>query len=500
MQTNILYDHLLKPHLDNPEPFLVNEDGSVLSYKDYISLAKRLASFIQSYDLQKGDRVLVQLDKCNFGLVAYAASIISGLVILPLNPSYTIDETLYFIEDASPKIIFCSKKRKKELDELDKIIDPKILAIDSNNENFDYLNDFQEIEKIENCSENDLIAILYTSGTTGKSKGAMLSHINLISNAQSLVEFWQISSQDILIHMLPIFHTHGLFVAINTSLLKGVKVLFYKSFKLDSLLDILPDATLLMGVPTFYSRLNNSEKLSKALTKKMRLFISGSAPLSASDHLEFFKKTGHHILERYGMTETNMNTSNPYHGVRKPGSIGIPLPNIEVRIQDPEKNTNLSQNQIGMIQVKGKNVFQSYWGQKLTSKEFTQDGFFVTGDLGYFDQEGYFFIVGREKDLIISGGFNIYPVEIENIINNHPGVLESAVVGIKDEDLGEVPVAAVVLKNNNPDEEKVVDQLNSILERSLAKFKIPKKIKILGDLPKNTMGKVQKNFIRDCWD
>jgi len=500
VQTNILYDHLLKPHLDNSEPFLVNEDGSVLSYKDYISLAKRLASLIKSYNLQKGDRVLVQLDKCNFGLLAYAASIISGLIILPLNPSYTLDETLYFIEDASPKIIFCSNERKQELEKVANITEPKIFPVDANNENFDYLKDFIEIEKIEDCSESDLIAILYTSGTTGRSKGAKLSHANLISNAQSLVKFWQISSHDILIHMLPIFHTHGLFVAINTSLLKGVKVLFYKSFKLHSLLDILPDATLLMGVPTFYTRLNNSEKLSKALTKKMRLFISGSAPLSASDHEEFFKKTGHHILERYGMTETNMNTSNPYDGVRKPGSIGIPLPNIEVRIQDPEKNTNLSQNQIGMIQVKGKNVFQSYWGQKTPSKEFTEDGFFITGDLGYFDQEGYFFIVGREKDLIISGGFNIYPVEIENIINNHPSVLESAVIGIKDKDLGEVSVAAIVLKNNNLDEVKVVDQLNSILEKSLAKFKIPKKIKIFDDLPKNTMGKVQKNSLRDNWD
>lgn len=499
MQTNILYDQLLKPHLNNSEPFLINEDGSSLNYKDFISLAKKLSSFIKSYDLQKGDRILVQIEKCSFGLVAYAASIISGLVILPLNPSYTLKETLYFIEDASPKMIFCSEERKKDLERLDNRVDSKVFAIDANNENFDFLRNFVEIQAVEDCSENDLIAILYTSGTTGKSKGATLSHINLISNAQALVLFWQIASQDILIHMLPIFHTHGLFVAINTSLLKGLKVLFYKSFKLHSLLDVLPHATLLMGVPTFYSRLNNSGKLSKALTKKMRLFISGSAPLSASDHEEFFKKTGHHILERYGMTETNMNTSNPYNGIRKPGSIGVPLPNVEVRIHDLETNSTLSQNQVGMIQVKGMNVFQTYWGKSRTPKDFTEDGFFITGDLGYFDQDGYFYIVGREKDLIISGGFNIYPVEIENIINNHSSVLESAVVGIKNSDLGEVPVAAVVLKKNNSNEKKIIAELISAFEKNLANFKIPKEIKIFTELPKNSMGKVQKNLIRDKW-
>ena len=296
--------------------------------------------------------------------------------------------------------------------------------------------------------------------------------------------------------MLPIFHTHGLFVAINTTLLSGLSVYFFDKFSLTDLITVLPKATLLMGVPTYYKRMNGSSLVTKNLTNNMRLFISGSAPLSSIDHQMFYQKTGHTILERYGMTETNMNTSNPYLGKRKPGSVGLPLPQVHIRIIDDNSKKQMGINEIGMIQIKGPNVFNSYWNNDQANQEaFSDDGFFITGDLGYIDEDGYITISGREKDLIISGGFNIYPKEIEDLINDYEEVIESAVIGKNDTDLGEVPVAIIVVGNKL--REKIITELNKRFIKNLAKYKIPKEIKIINELPRNAMGKIQKNKIFD---
>jgi malonyl-CoA/methylmalonyl-CoA synthetase len=296
--------------------------------------------------------------------------------------------------------------------------------------------------------------------------------------------------------MLPIFHTHGLFVAINTTLLSGLSVYFFDKFSLTDLITVLPKATLLMGVPTYYKRMNGSSLVTKNLTNNMRLFISGSAPLSSIDHQMFYQKTGHTILERYGMTETNMNTSNPYLGKRKPGSVGLPLPQVHIRIIDDNSKKQMGINEIGMIQIKGPNVFNSYWNNDQANQEaFSDDGFFITGDLGYIDEDGYITISGREKDLIISGGFNIYPKEIEDLINDYEEVIESAVIGKNDTDLGEVPVAIIVIGSKL--REKIITELNKRFIKNLAKYKIPKEIKIINELPRNAMGKIQKNKIFD---
>ena len=338
---------------------------------------------------------------------------------------------------------------------------------------------------------DDAAAILYTSGTTGKSKGAVLTHGNLASNALALVDAWAFTPRDVLIHALPIYHTHGLFTATNTVLLSGGSLLFRRKFDVDDVIGLLPQATTLMGVPTFYTRLLAHEKLSRELVRHMRLFISGSAPLLFETHKEFEEKTGHAILERYGMTETSMNTSNPYQGKRKAGTVGMPLSGIEVRIADPVDG-------IGMVQVRGPNVFQSYWrNPEKTAAEFTPDGFFVTGDLGSFDDQGYLTISGRGKDLVITGGFNVYPREIETEIDQFPEVLESAVIGIPHADLGEGVVAVVALRSgaNKIDETAMI----AALQKRLAKFKIPKKIVAVRELPRNAMGKVQKTQLRETY-
>ena len=335
---------------------------------------------------------------------------------------------------------------------------------------------------------------LYTSGTTGQSKGAMLTQQNLLSNATSLTEFWKITNQDILIHALPIYHTHGLFVAINTSLLAGNSIRFMQKFNIDLIIEALPISTLLMGVPTFYTRLLSDLRFTRETTKNMRLFISGSAPLLAETHNKFEQKTGHKILERYGMSETGMNSSNPYKGHRKAGTVGYPLPDIEIKITNLETAQELKQGEVGMIEVKGPNLFSGYWNMpEKTKEEFRANGFFITGDLGMFDSEGYLHIIGREKDLIISGGHNIYPKEVEDIINQYDGVLESAVYGVPDPDLGEVVVSAIVMK---PEYTLVESDLQLFVKSKLANYKNPKAYNLLKALPRNKMGKVQKNILR----
>jgi malonyl-CoA/methylmalonyl-CoA synthetase len=345
---------------------------------------------------------------------------------------------------------------------------------------------------------DDPIAILYTSGTTGKSKGALLTHGNLASNALTLAEAWGFTSKDVLIHALPIYHTHGLFTATNTVLLSGGSLLFRRKFDTDDVIALLPEATTLMGVPTFYTRLLQHKALIRERVRHMRLFISGSAPLLAETHRQFEEKTGHAILERFGMTETSMNTSNPYHGERRPGTVGLPLPGIEARVTDPTTGLPLLQGDIGMIEVRGPNVFKGYWrNPEKTAEEFRSDGFFITGDVGSFDGQGYLTISGRSKDLIITGGFNVYPKEIEAEIDQFPDVLESAVIGVRHPDLGEGVTALVVLKAG----QIALDERGMIaaLQKRLAKFKVPKRIIAVAELPRNAMGKVQKSQLRETY-
>jgi malonyl-CoA/methylmalonyl-CoA synthetase len=344
----------------------------------------------------------------------------------------------------------------------------------------------------------DLAAILYTSGTTGRSKGAMLTHGNLASNAEVLVSTWRFTEADVLLHALPIFHTHGLFVATNTILLGGGSMIFMRRFDLDAIMVELPAATAMMGVPTFYSRLLSRPDFTRDLVADMRLFTSGSAPLSAEVHRAFSARTGHAILERYGMTETNMNTSNPYEGERRPGTVGFPLPGVELRIADPETGFPAPYGEVGVIEVRGPNVFKGYWrNPEKTAQEFPADGFFITGDLAMLDPDGYVKIVGRAKDLIISGGFNVYPAEVEAALDAIEGVAESAVIGVPHADLGE-GVTGIVSPKPGADlrEDAIRDQLTA----SLAKFKVPKRIVVLDELPRNAMGKIQKNVLREMYD
>ena len=343
--------------------------------------------------------------------------------------------------------------------------------------------------------KDDLAAFLYTSGTTGRSKGAMLSHGNLASNAATLRDAWRFTGEDRLLHALPIFHTHGLFVATNITLMAGGSLIFLPRFDLADMMRLLPKATTMMGVPTFYTRLLSRPDFDRELVAHMRLFVSGSAPLSAETHKEFSARTGHAILERYGMTETNMNTSNPYDGDRIPGSVGKPLPGVDLRITDPETGAVLAQGEVGMIEVRGPNVFKGYWRMpEKTKAEFRDDGFFISGDLGYIDPRGYVYISGRGKDLIISGGFNVYPAEVEGAIEALPGVAECAVIGVPHADFGEGVVAVVIAKPGAAlDEKAMVAALGS----ELAKYKLPKRIYVTDSLPRNAMGKVQKNQLRD---
>ena len=347
---------------------------------------------------------------------------------------------------------------------------------------------------VDTRGEDDLAALLYTSGTTGRSKGAMLSQGNLLSNAATLADVWRFGPDDTLLHALPIFHTHGLFVACNVSLLSGAAMIFQPGFDLDAILRALPRATVLMGVPTFYTRLLDDACFDRDLVAHMRLFVSGSAPLLAETHVAFEARTGHRILERYGMTETNMNTSNPYDGERRAGTVGRPLPGVEVVVTDPATGAPLPRGETGMVEVRGPNVFGGYWNlPEKTREELRDDGFFITGDLGRFDDDGYLALVGRQKDLVITGGFNVYPKEVELLLDEQPGVLESAVIGVPHPDFGEAVFAVLV---SRPGERIDVDAIDAVLRECLARYKQPKGIAVVDALPRNTMGKVQKNLLR----
>ena len=445
-----------------------------------------------------GDRICLQIEKSVETMALTLGAVRAGAVFVPLNTAYTTAEISYFIGDAEPRLLVCDPSRREALrDSAQKagVIHVETLGPDGLGSLAALADAASPDHGPVARGADDIAAILYTSGTTGRSKGAMLSHDNLASNALTLKDYWRFTPQDVLLHALPIYHTHGLFVAINTILVSGASMIFLPKFDPDQILRLMPQATCMMGVPTFYTRLLQHEGLTKEATNHMRLFVSGSAPLLAETHREWSARTGHAILERYGMTETNMNTSNPYDGDRVAGTVGFPLPGIAVRVVDPETGKHFAVDEIGMLEVKGPNVFKGYWRMpEKTASEFRADGFFITGDLGKIDERGYVHIVGRGKDLIISGGFNVYPKEVETEIDSMDGVIESAVIGVPHPDFGEGVVAVVVITKAAKLDDK---QIIAHLADRLAKFKQPKHVFIVDDLPRNTMGKVQKNLLRD---
>ncbi|TCU31264.1 malonyl-CoA/methylmalonyl-CoA synthetase [Rhizobium azibense] len=477
-------------------PFIRINGGRIWTYDEALDLSGRIASAIDALGIRPGDRVAVQVEKSAEALILYLACLRCGAVYLPLNTAYTLAELDYFIGDAEPRLVVVSPAQREAVAAIAKAHGAIVETLDADGTGS--LLDLARDEPVDfvnaSRSADDLAAILYTSGTTGRSKGAMLTHGNLRSNATTLRDCWRVTSGDRLIHALPIFHTHGLFVATNVTLLAGASMFLLSKFDADEVVALMPQATMLMGVPTFYVRLLQSRRLDKQAVANMRLFVSGSAPLLAETHVEFEKRTGHAILERYGMTETNMNTSNPYDGARIAGTVGFPLPGVTVRVTDPATGAVLPPDETGMIEIKGPNVFKGYWRMpEKTAAEFTSDGFFISGDLGKIDKDGYVHIVGRSKDLVISGGYNIYPKEVEGEIDQLDGVAESAVIGVPHPDFGEGVTAIVVRKTDSALDEGAI--LHALHDR-LARYKQPKRIIFAEDLPRNAMGKVQKNVLR----
>jgi malonyl-CoA/methylmalonyl-CoA synthetase len=477
---------------------LATPDGLSMTYGDLLDRSGKAANALVAKGVAPGDRVAVQIDKSPDFLALALGCLRAGAALLPLNPAYTLAELEYFLSDARPALVVCRPAALQATRDLVQKLG--LRAVESLGTSRDAslaeaMTDAPASFATVARANDDLAAILYTSGTTGRAKGAMLTHENLASNALALIDIWRFTRDDVLIHALPVFHTHGLFVATNVALLSGASMIFLPGFDAEAIVAALPRATALMGVPTFYTRLLAHPRVNAESTAHMRLFVSGSAPLLAETHQQWREKTGHAILERYGMTETNMIASNPYDGARKPGSVGFPLPGVSLRIAAAETGALLAQGEIGIIEVKGPNVFKGYWRMpEKTAAEFRGDGFFVTGDLGRIDAVGALEIVGRAKDLIISGGFNVYPKEVEDAIDAMPGVVESAVIGLPHPDFGEGVTALVVPQKGAALSES--EMLASLTQR-LARYKLPKRIFLVDALPRNAMGKVQKAALRE---
>lgn len=471
--------------------FIECDDGRQFSYGAFWTLAGQLASALRASGAAPGDRIAVQVEKSVEALALFWACVRGGFVFLPLNPAYTAAEIAYFVDDAEPSVLVAMPARADAYAGLCKTV---LTLDDCGGGSLAAVAAAQGAYFVDyNGGWDDVAAILYTSGTTGRSKGAMLTQANLASNALALVETWQFTNADTLIHALPVFHTHGLFTATNTVFFSGGKMLYRRKFDADDVMQIMPHATAMMGVPTMYVRLLQHDGLTREATKHMRLFVSGSAPLLEETHKAFQQRTGHAILERYGMTETSMNTSNPYRGERRAGTVGFSLPGTLVRVVDLATGKRLPDEEDGVIEVKGLNVFRGYWRNlEKTAEDMTADGYFITGDVGHFDGNGYLVISGRAKDLIITGGYNVYPKEVELLLDQAPGVIESAVFGVPHPDFGE-GVTAVVVAKAGFDEAEVI----AILRKALAAFKVPKRIIAVAELPRNAMGKVQKAVLRE---
>ena len=495
MPKNHLYDGIFTPHSRSQKTFL-HTPHMAYSCAAFTALTNRIANLLVARGVQPGDRVAAQAGKSVTLLALYAATIKAGAVYLPLNTDYTASELDYFINDAGPRIVVVDDAARDDaLEKSAAGTGAEMMTLNQDESGSlaaaakDHEAEFEAVPR----SGSDLAAILYTSGTTGRSKGAKLTHNNLLSNARVLESVWRFTREDTLLHMLPIYHTHGLFVASNLLAMVGGAMIFLPKFSVDAALEWLPRATTMMGVPTFYTRLLATGGFTGELSAHMRLFISGSAPLLAETHIQFQKRTGMAILERYGMTETSMSTSNPFEGERRAGTVGHPLPGIEMRIADTKTGRPAPAGEVGIIELRGDNVFSGYWRMPEKTKEaFTDDGFFITGDMAVRDDDGYITIVGRDKDLIISGGLNVYPKEVEGFIDAIAGVVESAVIGVPHPDLGEAVVAIVV----RDDDTVEAGGIESAVSGRIARFKQPKSIRFVDALPRNSMGKVQKNILR----
>jgi malonyl-CoA/methylmalonyl-CoA synthetase len=479
------------------QPCIVVPGNGVVHYDELAQASARIANALVRAGCVPGDRVAVQADKHWQVVALYLACLRAGLVYLPLNTAYQKRELEYFFADAQPRVIVC---RPESLGTIETIANGAlVLTVDARGgELWDRARDEPTAFATVHSKPDDLATILYTSGTTGRSKGASLTHRNLASNALALVEAWAFTRGDVLLHALPIYHVHGLFVAIHCVLLSGAHMLWLPRFDVDEVIGLLPQATVMMGVPTFYARLLASPRLTREAAQNVRLFVSGSAPLLSETHAEFRARTGHAILERYGMTETGMITSNPLEGPRAPGTVGRPLPGVSVRVVDDAGDPR-EPGTIGSVQVRGPNVFAGYWRMPdKTRDEFTADGWFRTGDMGEWvaegEAQGYLRLVGRAKDLIITGGLNVYPKEIEERIDALPGVVESAVIGVPDPDFGEAVTAVIVPRSGAHVD---ASQIIGALRGDIASFKVPKRVYVVDELPRNAMGKVQKNLLRE---
>ncbi len=460
---------------------LCTEQNESYSWSDIDRTSARLANLLADAGAVPGDRVSAQVGKSPEAIALYLACLRSGFVYHPLNPTFQGKEVEFFLGDATPKVVICDSGSEATLRPLARKSGiPTLINLD---EERSASEEFETVAR----GQGDLAALLYSSGTTGVPKGIMLTHGNLLSNAETLVDIWGFTAEDRLLHALPIFHVHGLLVAINCVLLSGASMRWLPAFDAERVVDFLPECTVMMGVPTYYTRLLDSEDLSTEVCQQMRVFISGSAPLLEETFSEFEIRTGHRILERYGMTETGMIASNPLNGVRKPGSVGLPLPGVEVRVT----------NEIGNIQVRGRNVFAGYWQlPDKTAEDFTSDGFFDTGDHGRIDEDGYVSIVGRVKDMVITGGLNVYPKEIELFIDDLPGVKECAVIGVPHPDLGEAVVAIIVPDSDASISEEDVMRAS---KQNIAGYKVPKRVVFITELPRNTMAKIQKASLRETY-
>ena len=475
---------------DRSREFLETGDGTALSFAELLDQAGRIAALLRAAGVVPGDRVAVQVEKSVEGLGLYLGVLQAGAVYVPLNPAYTAAELAHFIADAEPKVVVCDPANEGGIAPL--VGEGTLLTLGAAGEGTLAAEAAKHAPEQEAVARrgDDLAAILYTSGTTGRSKGAMLSNDNLWSNATTLHRAWGFRPDDVLIHALPLFHTHGLFVALNVMLLNGGRMIFLDRFDPERVIELLPRATVMMGVPTFYTRMLASERLTREAAAGMRLFVSGSAPLLAATHEAFEARTGQRILERYGMTETGMSASNPLVGERRAGTVGPALPGVELRVAGPEGEI-LGAEEIGVLEVRGPNVFKGYWRlPEKTAEEMREGGWFVTGDVARIAADGYVTIVGRAKDLIITGGLNVYPKEVETALDALPGVVESAVVGVPHPDFGEAVVAALTVTADPG------DVLAALRER-LAPFKLPKHVAVVDELPRNAMGKVQKNLLRE---
>jgi len=459
-------------------------------------MSARYAGALRSLDVTRGDRVLVQVDKSPYALLLYLATLRIGAIFVPLNTAYTPTEVTYFLGDARPRLFIARPETEDDLLDIARNTGTTLLTFDTDGAGslVDAITNTEPVEEIASTDANDIASIIYTSGTTGRSKGAMLSHDNLASNALTLIDLWGFRKTDVLLHALPIYHVHGLFVAVHCAMLCGISMRFLERFDPGEVMRQLPAITVMMGVPTFYTRLLQTSNFNQGSCERVRLFISGSAPLLEQTWQAFFEQTGQRILERYGMSEAIMIASNPLEGERVPGTVGYALPDVTIRICD-HQNQPVAVGETGVLQMQGPNVFKGYWQMpEKTAREFTDDGFFISGDMAKMDEHGRIQIVGREKDLVISGGLNIYPKEIEEAIDALDGVSETAIIGVPHADLGEGLVAVICPKAGFKIEPEAII---TTLKPRLAGFKVPRKIFTVDSLPRNTMGKVQKNVLRE---